>query len=292
MKKNIGLILAGGKGTRLFPLTKTVNKHLLPVFDKPMIFYPLTMLMLSGIKEIVITSSPDQIQHYVDLFGDGKDWGLNINYAEQSKPNGIVGGLLAASKFINNRNVMVILGDNIFHGTGLPQLFRQSLSKNNGATVFGYPVNNPKEFGVAKLDDEENIIEIIEKPEIPPSNLAIPGIYIYNDKLLEMASQVEPSSRGELEISSLNDLYLKKEQLKFVKIGRGVAWLDGGTPETLFEAGQYVQIIEKRTGWKIACPEEVAYREGFIGAAKMRQLLKQMPNNEYRLYLEQAFSNL
>ena len=224
------------------------------------------------------------------MFDDGKDWGLKIHYAEQTNADGIVGGILAAKKYIENKSVMLILGDNIFHGTGLPSLFKASLSSNIGATIFGYPVSNPSEFGVAKLDGNGNLIGIEEKPKMPPSNLAIPGVYIYNEDLIKLSSQIEPSSRGELEISTLNNLYLKEKKMEFVKIGRGVAWLDGGTPQALFEASQYVQIIEKRTGWKIACPEEAAYREGLIDNAKMSHLIEEMPDNHYRQYLKKAVS--
>ncbi len=259
-----GVILAGGKGSRLYPLTSVVNKHLLPVYDKPMIYYPLATLMLGGIREFVVVSSPESVPQIRACLGDGSRWGIRFDYAEQTAPRGIADGLLAAEEQLTGHNVALILGDNIFYGTGLPGQIRQALTYDEGATIFGYTVEDARSFGVVELDARDQPIGLEEKPANPNSNLAVPGLYFYDLEMLEIARQLTPSARGELEITDLNRAYLAKGALRVFPLGRGTAWLDGGTHENLFAASQFINVMEQRTGLRIACPEEVAFRMGYI----------------------------
>jgi glucose-1-phosphate thymidylyltransferase len=281
-----GIIAAGGSGFRLFPTTRAFNKQLIPVYDKPMIYYPLSTLMLAGIREIVVVSHPDVLQTFQSLLGDGRQWGLVIEYAVQPAPTGIAHVLLAAAPLVEGRHLALILGDNIFYGTGLPQQLRRAAARPKGATIFGYPVKNPRLFGIVTLDREGRPTALEEKPARPQSNLGVPGLYFYDTEALDLARRLTPSPRGELEITDLNRAYLKCGGLHVEPLGRGSAWLDGGTPETLFDASQFVRVIEERTGLKIACLEEVAYRMGYISLAELDSLARSGVPCSYTDYLK------
>ncbi len=280
-----GVILAGGTGSRLTPLTRVVNKHLLPVFDKPMIYYPLTTLMLGDIRETIIVTSADSVDQFKTLLGDGSQWGLKLSYRVQEQPAGIVDGLRVAAGDLRDHNVALILGDNIFFGAGLAATIKESMESNPGATVFGYQVANPSDFGVVTMGADGQPIAIDEKPANPKSHLAIPGLYLYAADVIEVAAQIRPSQRDELEITDVNRIFLKQGRLRVRNLGRGVAWLDGGKPEDLYEASQFVKVIQDRTGLRIACPEELAYRLGFIDRAAFTRLAEQTPSSDYRSYL-------
>jgi glucose-1-phosphate thymidylyltransferase len=280
-----GLILAGGTGSRLSPLTRAVNKHLLPVFDKPMIYYPLTTLMLADIREIIIITGPDSIDQFAALLGDGAQWGLKLSCRVQNQPDGIAAGLQVADADLRGHNIALILGDNIFFGAGLAHLLETSKAGNPGATIFGYEVADPTAFGVVTLDAGGRPTAIEEKPVDPKSRTAVTGLYMYDADVLDLAARLRPSSRNELEITDLNRLYLEQNRLRVHNLGRGVAWLDGGTPEDLYEAGQFVKVIQERTGLRVACPEEIAYRRGFIDRAAFRRLAELVPASEYKAYL-------
>ncbi|RAP31265.1 glucose-1-phosphate thymidylyltransferase [Candidatus Marinamargulisbacteria bacterium SCGC AG-343-D04] len=279
-----GLILAGGAGSRLFPLTKAITKQLLPVYDKPMIFYPLSLLMLAGIKEFMIITSPEDRDNFVRVLGDGSELGISISYKAQEKPNGIAQAFILAEDFIGNDSVTFILGDNIFYGHGLPQLLQESFTKNTGATIFGHYVNDPERYGVATCNSDGLVIELEEKPRSPKSNLAVTGLYVYNNDVVHIAHNTKPSARGELEITDVNKAYLQQNSLKLEILGRGTAWLDTGTHESLYEASKFVEVIESRQGLKIACLEEIAYRKNFISHDQLVSLSKKY-NNEYGQYL-------
>ncbi|WP_421792699.1 glucose-1-phosphate thymidylyltransferase RfbA [Hyphobacterium sp.] len=281
-----GLILAGGTGSRLYPLTHSVNKHLLPVFDKPMIYYPLTTLMLGGIREFVIVSNPDSIPQIQALLGDGKRWGLDFTYVAQDKPGGIAEGFRVAANELQNRHVALILGDNIFYGDGLSHRIQEAARLDKGATIFGYEVADPSAFGVVELGPDGKAISLEEKPQKPKSNFAVPGIYFYDPDVLDIAWNLKPSARGELEITDVNRAYMERGDLHVKTIGRGVAWLDGGTHADLFEAGQFIKVVEERTGLKVACPEEIAFRMGFIDRAGLEDLVDDSPKTEYQKYLK------
>jgi glucose-1-phosphate thymidylyltransferase len=280
-----GVILAGGTGSRLTPLTRVVNKHLLPVFDKPMIYYPLTTLMLGGIREVIIVTGSESVEQFKTLLGDGSQWGIKLSYRVQLRPAGIVDGLRVTTTDIRDHNVVLILGDNIFFGAGLAATLKDSMRSNPGATVFGYQVANPSEFGVVTMDDNGNPVALEEKPLSSKSRLAITGLYIYSADVINVATQVRPSAREELEITDLNRLFLQQCRLRVRNLGRGVAWLDGGKPDDLYEAAQFVKVIQDRTGLRIACPEELAYRLGFIDRAAFTRLAEQTPASDYRSYL-------
>jgi glucose-1-phosphate thymidylyltransferase len=280
-----GLVMAGGTGSRLAPLTRVVNKHLLPVFDKPMIYYPLTVLMLGGIREVIIVTSADSIDQFKTLLGDGGQWGLKLEYRMQDRPAGIVDGFRIAAADLHGYNIALILGDNIFFGAGLAGLLKDSMAGNPGATVFCYQVANPSEFGVVTLDAAGHPVAIEEKPANPKSRLAVTGLYLYGPDVLDIAAQARPSARQELEITDINREYLQQKRLRVRNFGRGVAWLDGGKPSDLYEASQLVKVIQDRTGLRIACPEELAYRLGFIDRTAFAVLAKQMPTSDYRAYL-------
>lgn len=280
-----GIILAGGKGTRLYPSTITVSKQLLPIYDKPMIYYPISTLMLAGIKEILIISTPYDIDNYKKLLGDGSKLGMKFSYKIQEKPRGLAEAFILGEDFIGNDNVCLILGDNVFYGTGFKEVFSRINENKNAATIFGYQVNNPKEFGVVEFDDKGNVLSIEEKPEKPKSRYAVPGLYFYDNSVIEIAKKVKPSKRGELEITSINNEYLRQRKLKVETLGRGVAWLDTGSPSNMLKAGMFVETVQERQGFYIACLEEIAWREGFIDDSKLRALGEELKQTEYGKYI-------
>jgi glucose-1-phosphate thymidylyltransferase len=280
-----GIILAGGLGTRLYPVTRVVSKHLLPIYDKPMVYYPLSSLMLAGIREILVISTPRDLPMYQALLGDGAELGLSFQYAEQANAGGIAQAFIVGRRFVGSHSVTLILGDNIFYGQGLSGLFQQAVKENKGATIFGYLVKDPERYGAPEFDPEGRLTAIIEKPEHSKSGYAITGLYVYDNNVLEIAAGLKPSARGELEITDVNMEYLKRGSLRLIKFGRGVAWLDTGTPEALLETAQYFAAIERRQGLKVACLEEVAYRMGYIDATKVRKLAEKY-TGEYREYLQ------
>ena len=284
-KKWKAIILAGGNGSRLFPLTHAVNKHLLPVYDKPMIYYPLTTLMLGGLRDFIIISSPEALNQIGTLLGDGTRWGITITYRAQERAGGIAECFRIAANDIAGCNVALALGDNIFYGAGLPRLLSQAMSHESGATIFGYEVADPSPFGVVVLDKTGRAIDLEEKPKTMRSRLAIPGLYFYDARIIAVSNEIRPSARGELEITDVNRHYLAAGDLRVTLFGRGVAWLDGGTHRDLFEASQFVKVIEERTGLKIACPEEVAWRMKFIDQAAFEDLIDPEPKTEYQRYL-------
>jgi glucose-1-phosphate thymidylyltransferase len=279
-----GIILAGGKGTRLHPLTVSISKQLLPVYDKPMVYYPLSMLMLAGIREILVISTPDALPSFEELLGDGHQWGLAFSYKEQDKPRGLADAFLVGKEFIGTDPVSLILGDNIFFGHGLPNSLRKASKLEHGALIFAYPVRDPERYGVVEFDENGKALSIEEKPAKPRSHYAVPGIYFYDGRVVEYAENLEPSSRGELEITDLNCIYLENDDLQVEALGRGVAWLDAGTHESLLQAAQFVQTLEDRQGMMISCPEEIAYRLGFIDKSMLLEQAR-LINNQYGDYL-------
>jgi len=280
-----GIILAGGKGTRLHPITLSVSKQLLPVYDKPMIYYPLSMLMLAGIREILVISMPDQLPLYQKLLGEGTQWGLSFAYAEQPDPRGLADAFIVGGEFVDGEPVCLILGDNIFFGQDLPEKLRRLAQLKEGAVVFAYGVRDPQRYGIVEFDDDGRVLSIEEKPEHPRSQYAVPGIYFYDKQVVDIASNLEASARGELEITDLNRVYLERGQLRVEVLGRGVAWLDAGTHEALLQAATFVQTLEERQGIMISCPEEIAYRMGFISDEELRDLAGLMTGNSYGDYL-------
>ncbi|QKG80194.1 glucose-1-phosphate thymidylyltransferase RfbA [Tenuifilum thalassicum] len=280
-----GIILAGGAGTRLYPITKSISKQIIPIYDKPMIYYPLSVLMLSNIREVLIISTPKDIHLYQDLFGDGGQFGLKIEYAIQPSPDGLAQAFIIGEKFIGNDSVCLVLGDNIFYGGNLTQLLNESSKLTDGAIVFGYYVKDPQRYGVAEFDSNGKVISLEEKPQNPKSNYAVTGLYFYSNDVVAKAKSLKPSKRGELEITDLNRLYLNEGRLNLKIMGRGMAWLDTGTHESLLQASNFIQTIEDRQGLKIACIEEIAYRNGFINKEQLLKLADQLSNNQYGQYL-------
>ncbi|MBN2678469.1 MAG: glucose-1-phosphate thymidylyltransferase RfbA [Anaerolineaceae bacterium] len=280
-----GIILSGGRGTRLFPITMGVSKQMLPVYDKPMIYYPLSMLMLAGIREILVITTPEDLPAFKRLLSDGSQWGLRFTYAEQDQPRGLADAFLVDRDFIGKDEVALILGDNIFFGQGLPGILRKAASIKKGAVIFAYPVKDPERYGVVEFDDDQLAVSLEEKPAQPRSHYAVPGIYFYDSHAPEIASALKPSPRGELEITDLNRVYLEKGELQVEVLGRGIAWLDAGTHESLLQAANFVQAVEERQGMMISCPEEIAYRMGYITMDQMRKLGECMVSNSYGSYL-------
>lgn len=286
MQKTKAIILAGGSGSRLYPLTSIISKQLQPVYDKPMIYYPLATLMLAGIQDILIITTPHDAPHFHQLLGDGTKWGITISYAEQSAPRGIAEAFIYGKEFIGTDQVCLILGDNLFYGK--LDFLRQAIAHNKGATIFGYPVQDPERYGVVEFNAYGSVISIEEKPSKPKSQYAIPGLYVFDNEVISIAEQLQPSPRGELEITDVQKIYLQKQRLKVEKMGRGIAWLDTGTPESLLEAGEFIHAIEKRQNLKIACLEEIALRMNFIDIDSYQSLLETLPNSSYREYCKRV----
>ena len=280
-----GIILAGGSGTRLYPITKAISKQINPIYDKPMIYYPLSILMLAGIREILVISTPRDLPLFQELLGDGEDFGVKFEYAIQEKPNGLAEAFIIGERFINNDSCALVLGDNIFYGHGLTGILKEAEGRKDGATIFGYYVPNPKDFGVVEFDKEGKVISLEEKPQNPKSNYAVPGLYFYDNTVVEKAKRVKPSKRGELEITSINEMYLQEEKLHVVNFGRGMAWLDTGTHDALLEAANFVKTIQSRQGVMVACLEEIAYRNGWISKEKVLELAKPLMKSKYGEYL-------
>jgi len=280
-----GIILSGGRGTRLHPLTIAMSKQMLPLYDKPMIYYPLSTLMLAGIQDMLLISSPEHLPLFESLLGDGHLWGLNIAYCEQSEPRGLADALLVGEDFIGDDKVCLVLGDNVFFGHGLPEILRQAVNLGDGAVIFGYPVKDPSRYGVIEVSESGEVISIEEKPAHPRSRLAVPGIYFYDQQAVEMARNLKPSDRGELEITDLHRQYLRQGQLQAMLLGRGIAWVDAGTHESLMQAANFIQAVQERQGLMIACPEEIAFRMKYIGASQLEMLISELGESSYRDYL-------
>jgi glucose-1-phosphate thymidylyltransferase len=288
MDRNMkGIILAGGSGTRLYPITKSVSKQLMPVYDKPMIYYPLAMLLLAGIREILVITTPEDQGQFVQLLGDGSQWGVSLQYEVQPKPEGLAQAFIVGESFIGTDPVCLILGDNIFFGHGLPEQLQQALEKEKGATIFGYYVRSPQRYGVINFDADGKVIDIEEKPDKPKSNFAVTGLYFYDNDVVEIAKSIKPSVRGELEITDVNKAYLERGDLHVELIGRGAAWLDTGTHESLLDAANFIKVVEDRQGLKIACLEEIAFRKGFITVDQVRSIAEPLAKNGYGQYLLQ-----
>jgi glucose-1-phosphate thymidylyltransferase len=280
-----GIILAGGKGTRLFPLTIALSKQMLPVYDKPMVYYPLSMLMLAGIREVLVISTPEALPAFRELLKDGSQWGMKFEYAEQAEPRGLADAFLVGREFIGDSPVCLILGDNIFYGEGMISLLQHCAALTEGAFIFGYRVNDPERYGIVEFDADENVISLEEKPAKPKSQFAVPGIYFYDRQVVKLAEMVKPSARGEIEITDLNKLYLERGQLKVRVFGRGVAWLDAGTHESLLQAAMFIEAIQNRQGLMISCPEEIAYRMKYIDKAQLQKLGEGLSGNSYGEYV-------
>ena len=291
MKNRKGIILAGGSGTRLYPLTLAISKQIMPVYDKPMIYYPISVLMDAGIREILIISTPRDIVVFQELLGDGSQWGMRFEYKIQEKPNGLAEAFIIGEEFIGEDNVAMILGDNMFYGSHLPEILKRANERENESTIFGYYVKDPRAYGVVEIDKNGKAISIEEKPENPKSNYAVPGLYFYTNDVAQIAKTIQPSARGELEITSINDEYMKRGKLTVEKLGRGMAWFDTGTHDALLETASFVQTIEKRQGMQVCCPEEIAYKSGWIKKEQLLQLAQKFMKTEYGKYLKDIATN-
>lgn len=280
-----GIILAGGKGTRLYPMTKVVSKQLLPIYDKPLIYYPLSMLLLAGIRDILIISTPDDTPNYERLLGNGEKIGVKITYKVQDTPRGLADAFILGADFIGDDNVCLILGDNVFYGQNMSRVLWRACERKQGATIFGYPVHDPRAFGVVEFDENNKVISIEEKPENPKSNYAVPGLYFYDNRVVEIAKNVEPSERGEIEITAINNAYLEAGELHVELLGRGMAWLDTGTPDGMLKAGEFVEAVQQRQGFFVSCIEEIAWRRGFIDTDQLRALGEELKSTDYGQYL-------
>ena len=291
MKNRKGIILAGGSGTRLYPLTLAISKQIMPVYDKPMIYYPLSVLMQSGIREVLIISTPRDMEIFKELLGDGSDWGMKFEYKIQEKPNGLAEAFIIGEEFIGEDNVAMILGDNMFYGEHFAEKLKSANERQDEATIFGYYVKDPRAYGVVEIDKDGNAISIEEKPENPKSNYAVPGLYFYTNEVVKIAKNVKPSARGELEITSINDEYMKQGKLKVEKLGRGMTWFDTGTHDALLETASFVQTIEKRQGMQVCCPEEIAYKNKWINSEKLNELANKYIKTDYGKYLKDLAEN-
>ena len=280
-----GIILAGGKGTRLYPMTKAVSKQLLPIYDKPLIYYPLSVLLLAGIQDILIISTPEATETYIELLGDGKNIGVNLSYCVQEQPRGLADAFILGEKFIGKDNVCLILGDNVFHGQDLTKILKRAIARETGATIFGYPVKDAREFGVVEFDKERKVISIEEKPQNPKSNYAVPGLYFYDNRVVEIAKNVKPSKRGEIEITAVNNAYLEMGELSVELLGRGMVWLDTGSPLGMYKASGFVKTVQEMQGYYVSCIEEIAWRRGFITKEQLYKLGENLKQTEYGQYL-------
>ncbi len=291
MKNRKGIVLAGGSGTRLYPLTIAISKQIMPVYDKPMIYYPISVLMEAGVKDVLIISTPRDIVTFKELLGDGSQWGMTFQYKVQEKPNGLAEAFIIGEEFIGDDNVVMILGDNMFYGSHLPEILRRANEREDESTIFGYYVKDPRRYGVVEIDSEGKAVSIVEKPEVPKSNYAVPGLYFYTNDVVEIAKTIKPSARGELEITSINEEYMKMGKLTVEKLGRGMTWFDTGTHDALIETASFVQTIEKRQGMQVCCPEEIAYKNKWITSEELLELSKKYMKTDYGVYLKDLAEN-